>query len=273
MDPLLTVFSNFYIDSDERFLRCLDSFKSMHELSVLKYIINVRGQYAVKTIEHLKMLNPNIEATTINSRRGWFIDSQKLLDKIQTKYVLLWLEDHICIDPKSVNGVVRRMDCVDADILTYSFWCNGHMRERYKEVSQNNLDLISWFDHDISANEVIQQSKWKSYIVSCTSIIKSDLFAKIIKDGGSEKRWPRETPFDFEKEPFDINWLPIRRAVPKSELFASIDDDLSCPGSCLQKRGLYPVREGRSSYARQGFLQKIRAFKKKLHAGFFKKFQ
>jgi hypothetical protein len=262
MSPLLTVFSNFYIDSEERFLRCIDSFESMQELSVFKYIVNVRGQYAVRTIERLKRLNPNIDATTINSGDGWFVDSQKLLDKIETKYVLLWLEDHICMDPKSVNGVVLSMDDVDADILTYSFWCNGHMLERYREVSQNNLELIKWFDHTIQANEVIQQSKWKSYIVSCTSIIKKELFVKIIKDGGSEKRWPKETPFDFEKGPFDIKWLPIRRAAPKLELFASIDDDLSCPGSCLQKRGLYPVREGRSSYANQGFLQKLRRFKK-----------
>ena len=264
MNPLLTVFSNFYIDSEERFLRCLDSFKSMQELSVLKYIINVRGQYAVKTIEHLKRLNPNIETTTLNSGNGWFVDSQELLDKIQTRYVLFWLEDHICMDPEAVNRVVQSMDSVNADILTYSFWCNGHMRERYKEVSQNDLDLINWFDHDMLANEVIQQSQWKSYIISCASIIKGDLFSKIIKDRGSEKRWPKETPFDFEKGPFDTKWLPVRRAIPKSELFASIDDDLSCPGSCLQKRGLYPVREGRRSYANQGFLQKMLIFKKRI---------
>jgi hypothetical protein len=58
-------------------------------------------------------------------------------------------------------------------------------------------------------------------------------------------KWPKETPFDFEKSSHDVHWLPIRTGLSKQELFASIDDDSIAPGSSLISRGLYPAREPR----------------------------
>ncbi|NQU32110.1 MAG: hypothetical protein HQ521_02650 [Bacteroidetes bacterium] len=57
------------------------------------------------------------------------------------------------------------------------------------------------------------------------------------------RRWPKETPFDFEKNDKDLHWLPIKMAISKDELFACIDDDNGIPGYSLQSRGLYPKRE------------------------------
>ena len=54
-----------------------------------------------------------------------------------------------------------------------------------------------------------------------------------------------------EKSPYDESWLPIRRGVPKYEIFASIDDDLNAKNSSLQNRGLYPIRELRKTYAQK----------------------
>jgi len=77
-------------------------------------------------------------------------------------------------------------------------------------------------------------------------IIKHALFGKIIlAKHPIPRHWPNEAPFDFEKAPFDIHWQPMKVALPRQDLFASIDDDTGLPGYCLQSRGLYPVREKR----------------------------
>jgi hypothetical protein len=72
---------------------------------------------------------------------------------------------------------------------------------------------------------------------------------RLIEEGGRAGPYSHMTPFNFEKNPEANEWLPLRRAIPKVELFAPIDDDHCHPGSSLQSRGLYPLRVGRQSYA------------------------
>jgi len=48
-------------------------------------------------------------------------------------------------------------------------------------------------------------------------------------------------PFDFEKTAWRFDILPFKMAIPKQELFACIDDDVSIDGYQLIKRGLYPT--------------------------------
>ena len=87
----------------------------------------------------------------------------------------------------------------------------------------------------------------QGYIIGCTAFFSRELFKRILisDDERQAIKWPKETPFDFEKSSYDRHWLPIRTGVPKKELFASIDDDSIAPGSSLISRGLYPVREPR----------------------------
>lgn len=118
------------------------------------------------------------------------------------------------------------------------------------------MGVISWFDHTVEVNNRLTE---ESCLISFASIIKKKLFDIIIDDRGSEQRWPKMTPFDFEKAPTDTKWLPLRRANPKDELFASIDDDLGVVGSSLQSRGLYPKRSGRQSYAMHSQSLMVRA--------------
>lgn len=247
----LTIFANFFIDSEERFLRFKDSLRSMSEIDAETYVVNVRGRYAPECMNHLRHSVSRCSVFSLESLAGWFYDSSKIRHLIATPYVLIWLEDHICMAPTAINRVVNEMESCGADILTHTFWCNGLSLNRYSAVRQTEGDQISWFDHDIQSNALVQNNKFgiSSYIVSYASIISTSLFNRIIDDAGSERRWSKMTPFDFEKAPSDIHWLPLRRAIPKQELFASIDDDLDTPGSSLHGRGLYPVRQERASYA------------------------
>ena len=110
---------------------------------------------------------------------------------------------------------------------------------------------IDWFDHTVINNPIIQSNaKEGVFIIAACSIFKNELFRRIVlADDPVQKRWPKETPFDFEKKPTDVHWRPLRVALPRQEIFASIDDDHVHPGSCLISRNLYPCRERRQTYA------------------------
>lgn len=60
-------------------------------------------------------------------------------------------------------------------------------------------------------------------------------FHKLIK-------YPKECPFELEKNFERTDVLPLKIAFPKQELFACIDDNLDMQGYSLIKRGLYPLR-------------------------------
>ena len=261
MSSNLTIFANFFIDNEERFLRMKDSLQSMKAIKVDHYVVNVRGRFAHQVIDYLKSNVEKPHVFSIESYAGWFYDTSKISHLIKSSYVLLWIEDHICMAPDKVNTVVNDMEKTSADILTYTFWCNGKFLQRYKAIEQTDASSITWFDHTPENNDQVQSNQYEmtSYLISYASIIKTDFFKKIINDGGREQRWSKMTPFDFEKAPEDAHWLPLRRANPKLELFASVDDDVDVPGSSLQARGLYPKRLDRQTYTRDstGFLKKL----------------
>ena len=248
--PQLTVFANFYIDTEERLLRLKDSFRSISQIDVAGFVVNVRGRYSKEAAYFIAEKDNNVKFFFLESEQGWFYDTSMLIKYIETGYVLLWVEDHICMRPDKVNAVVDDMVNNAIDILTYSWWCDGEMKNRYSNVVQVDDCEITHFDHTIANNKDVQNNKYgiRSYIISYASIISRALFVKIVLDSGSESRWDKMLPFDFEKAPYDIKWLPLRRGVPKYELFASIDDDLHSSDCCLQSRGLYPMREPRKSY-------------------------
>ena len=79
-------------------------------------------------------------------------------------------------------------------------------------------------------------------------IFHKNLFSRILHSKKPYlRRWPKITPFDFEKR-WDDTWiLPILIGVPKFEMFAPIDDDNQYPGSSLFSRGLYPIRISRDA--------------------------
>ena len=67
------------------------------------------------------------------------------------------------------------------------------------------------------------------------SFFKSNLFNKRILP---LRRWPKQTPFDFERSAEDLWILPFRTAVPNLEISCSVDDDNQVAGSSLSSRGL-----------------------------------
>ena len=79
--------------------------------------------------------------------------------------------------------------------------------------------------------------------ISAVSISTNMFFKKIVTSNHPKlKRWPRETPFDFEKRSSDFEFFPFVLSFPKFELFANIDDNHGTVGYSLIDRGLYENR-------------------------------
>ena len=257
----LTIFANFFIDTEERFLRMKDSFESMSKIKVDQWVVNIRGSYSDDAVVFFKSKLSKMVLLNIDSG-NWFYDSLQMSRYIKTGYVLTWLEDTICMNPSTVNRIVSEMFNNSVEILNPTYWCGGYSKRRYEGVTElHHGNDIDFFDHTAENNLEVQSNKFdiQSYIIGYMSIIQIDLFVRVLLDNGSDSRWSKNTPYGFEKGPYDIHWLPFRRGVPQVELFASIDDNHAEAGSCLQDRGLYPFREGRRSYAfdTRNFFKKV----------------
>jgi len=95
--------------------------------------------------------------------------------------------------------------------------------------------------------------------LSNAMLLPHDLFKKFLHERPffRLRRWPKETPFDFEQSPDDLWILPIRMAVPKFEISCSVDDDNCVPESSLMARGVF-----KANISRQSLLQKERRIPK-----------
>ena len=251
---LLSVFANFRIDSEERLLRMQDSFCSFYNEDVGKWVVNIRGPLKEEAGEFLSnRLGKKLELFELESKKGWFHDSRKMLNKINSDYVFFWIEDHLNINPKIniIKKITLEMKDNNVDSLWYTFF--PYMKY-YIDVKKKEEKYISWFDLDENSLQKIHKLKPDIYLISCASILNQNLFKKIIKfnDKRLAFKWPKETPFNFEKSYKDIHWLPFRCGILHHELFVAIDDDTPEPGSSLISRGLYPERKSRVEVGMQG---------------------
>lgn len=255
--PSLNIFANFFIDTPERLQRMKDSYRSFCGARIEKWVVNIRGSRAEEAAAFLQdEIGDRLKLYRLNSPEGWFHDTRKMLDDLDGDFVLFWLEDHLYInEPERINHIVGEMHERDLEYLLYTFWHHGFLRERYRGTDMKKGRFLDYFLHDEKANHAIQGSRHSMYILSAAAIFNNALFKKIIlADDPKPRRWPKETPFDFEKAPQDTHWLPIRVGVTTEELFASIDDDHDVLNYSLQSRGLYPVREERITYTNHGRL-------------------
>src|SRR3972149_2522522 len=245
----LTVFANFFINDEERFLRTKDSFLSFKDISAQKWVINVRGKYKLDVLFFLHdHLGEKLSAHVLESKKGWFHDSRSLIKEIDTDFVLFWIEDHLnMVDVKKYDEILDEMKQNKVDVLPYSWFSRRKLDIKYNGINSHIGKNIGFFLYDVTWHFIIEKNvEGGAYIIICVSIFSSSLFKKIInKNDPVFKRWSKKTPFDFEKGPKDTHWLPFVQGIPKYELFASIDDDVHAyknEGLSLQSRGLYPKR-------------------------------
>jgi len=245
--PTLTIFANFRINDEERFLRMQDSFNSFKNIKAQNWIINVRGSYSKNVMDFIKnKIGDKAMLFNNESGNGWFYDSRELLEHIKSDFVMIWIEDHKNLQKVSVlNSIVNEMFVSKSDYLNYTWWYFGKANNMFTKISKNEYNHIQTFNlNKGNSNDIKHIDDRSPYLISLPSIFSKNLFTKILmKNDPLFRRWPKETPFDFEKKFKDIHWLPLRMSISKNELFACIDDDNGTKGYSLHSRGLYPSRE------------------------------
>ena len=109
-NPTLTIFANFRLDSEERFLRMKDSFLSFKDIDAERWIINIRGRHKVEAGRFLEaQLGSRLALYQLESPEGWFHDSRIMAATIETEYVFFWVEDHLCLRPDKISPTLREM--------------------------------------------------------------------------------------------------------------------------------------------------------------------
>lgn len=237
----LTVFANILIDDEERFQRLQESFFSFYKCDINYWVINVRGKYKEQTKLFLeKNLGKNIlKVYFLNSKKGWFHDSSQMLEKITTKYVFVWNEDHKnLLDQSEFNEIINEIIENKVDNFTYSLSFNGDLYKSMLIEETIQTNKIAYLDYNLKLHEKRMEliNKYKllgqEYIISLVSINTRELFKKIIFTNDPPiKRWSKQKPFDFEKAPNDIHWLPFRFGVPRKEFFKCMDKEWNEVGS------------------------------------------
>ena len=265
----LTIFANFRIDSEERLLRMKDSFNSFRDANIEKWVINVRGPLKKEAIGFLREnLGHNLVSYELETGKGWFHDTNMMLPSITSRLVMFWIEDHIFMQTiDDFNCVIQELDKASVEYFQYSWLANGLLPAQFSKLDFEETDKLLYLNYGLKENQIRQQSCKKLYgreyyIISVCGIFSVQMFKRILsKRDPIYRRWPKETPFDFEKRSYDVHWLPMKIAVPKQEFFAQIDDDNGIEGSSLQSRGLYPVRVVRKDI---NFIDELASEKKAL---------
>ncbi len=242
-EPSVCVFANFYIDNEERLQRMKTSFESFRDIEPDEWKINIRGRLKEEAGLFLKgALSGQLSLNYLNSKKGWFYDSQEIIKDCQSDYVLFWIEDHVClVAPETIKEVINEMRALKVDLCKYSF-----LHEQQNEVFQiispvyTGKQINVWNISKLSARIIQSALDRDFYITPSVCITQRDFFLKVLR---SKKpflsRWPIYYPFDFEKKYNDGFVNEIKIALPKLEIFACIDDDFGVDGYSLISRGLY----------------------------------
>jgi len=250
----LTIFANFLINDEERFLRMKDSFKSFEKAKIDCWVINIRGSYKKKTYTFLKKnIHKNKLKIFLLTDSVWMESTKKMLKYIKTKLVFVWVEDHICLtNHKFFNLIINDMIKYNIEYLQYSWYLHGLTIKSTRDINYKSTKRIIYFNY--TKEKLKKRLRWfklskkrnqLDYIISMQSILTLALFKKIILTK-EFSFFNSNNPFSFEKNINQIQWLPYKCGIVKKEFFCSIDDDELNKNYSLISRGLYPKRKNRT---------------------------
>jgi hypothetical protein len=187
--------------------------------------------------------SPNIDFFSDSSFKEWKLDLLEQVAKSDCDYYVLIQEDHFpVVSLEVLRSVLDYCARHGVDFMPLSFfpqyqqWVNS-LSQSKAQIFQNQILSVWNFDKKFPSNE---SADLRIYPVNLIGFFSKDLLLRILRsEHPFFKRYPIDSPFDFE-QPYDQTWyLPIKWAFPAFELLACIDDDHGIPGYSLSARGNY----------------------------------
>lgn len=245
MKPTLCIFANFFIDNDERLQRMKDSFYSFRGVDPDEWIINIRGKLKKSAGDFLyKNIGNKLSLNYLQTKKGWFKDSYLVMKSSKSNYILVWVEDNIClINPKKIRDILYELKKHSVNQIQYSLYNRDTLSkfDLIKPTTEDKNIKVYKIDYE-SASFINKNIEGKFFTVSLVSIFEQSFFFKVLLSNRPFfKRHSKYLPFDFEKIYEDRVIEKYITAIPNYEIFANIDTTY-VDGYSLIQRGLYPNR-------------------------------
>ncbi len=239
----VTVLANMRIDTAQKLQYFKDSFLSFPGGMFSRWVVNIRGKLKHEVAEFMKKQKlPLLHVSHVETRSGWHKDFTDLAGYVDTQYVFIWLEDHMCVaTDKTLYETTHEFILSGADVMQYS-GLNCQTHGFYKDVPSalslkfNNIYALN---AKTSMNYKLLHKK-EHYLFTLTVILKkSTLLDHLSNSNTFIRHWPASTPFDFERKCGFLKKGLLFFAYPKNEIFACIDDDMGVDGYSLISRNEY----------------------------------
>lgn len=240
----ICVIFNLFLHEEYKVSRFLESFRRLNETEMFDFQILLRGPKSYLALEHLNLqfTDKNMNNVHLNFKQefiDWKLNTYSMVKKTGYRYYLLAQEDHLLVaKTELLSSFIKEVMRLNVDVAPISFF-EGYQRLR-EYLKKRNSNISG------TCVSCTLERSWDSeytsriWLTSLISLYKREMLIKLLSSPRPIiKRFPPFTPFDFEQKPGSAWFLPLRIALPTSEIFACIDDGPT--GSSLQERGLYPV--------------------------------
>jgi hypothetical protein len=235
----ILAYGNILINSQERLETFKETISNWQEKIAIDMKIRVRGNFATEATNYCK------KYTNVKCKKGsdfiqWRIQAHLDILELNSKYVMIFLEDHQIVSSQShFNEIVTSLIKDEVDVFQYSWF--EHYRETRQFLENCSSDMssriLSLTINLENRNEFVRHSG--RYIVSLTSIFRKEVLLELLKTHRPWfKKYDSRGPFDVEKSPKLSFYLPLKFALPISEFALCVDDEMGITGTSAVSRGL-----------------------------------
>lgn len=243
------VIFNLRVNSPYRLVRLIRLLQKLSLNPDVYFSIRIRGRNAVLAQKEIVRVfeinsNSNFRIFVGEKFKQWKMNTYIQVIESNCERFLLLQEDHYLISSiDELNNYIK--ECFDnkIDIGYITAW---HTYKEFRERAQ----LLNEFRNGIHGHYVTLTSiPWDflniekpRYLVPLVAYFSRDFLVKILLSPRPFwRKYPANSPFDFEQSPWAKWLLPIKVGFNHQELFACIDDDIDVPRTSLQSRNLYPL--------------------------------
>jgi hypothetical protein len=225
----------------KRFLKLLELLATTQQF---EFSVRIRGSFKDVAIQDsytiLTKHGANFSIYSGENVANWKLNTYQQVKESNAESFFILNEDHFPVAPAyklSEYFDFCLNERVDVGLLVFPASYQRMYEYLSKEITSTetfySLDLTSKYWRGIP-------SEAKNYPVSLVGFYKKKYLIKLLNSRRPfVRRYPFNSPFDFEQSG-DKKWIfPIRIAFAKEELLGCIDEDGSQVGSSLISRGLY----------------------------------